>query len=371
MATEKAAARARIQKVYEDVGEPCMSAAQYALTKVFIDYKAWDVIPDEGDIAVVELAKKIGGTEEVIRRMTTFFVARKVLDSPAPGRIAHTEQSRTYKSDQPTAWMWIHMFNNVFCAFSQVSVFFERYGLASPESVDFTPLGLSHGHDSKPAYEIITDDKTHHKGFNEALRGIGEMYSLKGIYDFGWMHDALTDGSRIAIVDIGGSHGYALRDVLRNNTFIPAKTCVLYDLPGVIENTKRNLEKNPGELQNIQLVGGNMFEAYPEPIQGACIYQFRRVLNDFPDQDVVRAFQSVRNAVAPDSRILIIEDMLSPKPIALQAGLDIALMMTAGKRRNAEMFSELAAKAGFRLNAEFKDINSRFDDFGVLEFMLE
>ncbi|RKK07535.1 hypothetical protein BFJ66_g16929 [Fusarium oxysporum f. sp. cepae] len=363
--------RARIQQAYHDIGNPVFSAAEFTLIKVFIDYKAFDAIPDEGDISVAELAEKIGGTHEVIDRMTTFFIAGKVLASTGPGRVAHTERSRLYKYDEPTAWLYIHMFNNVFRSFAQMPDFFAKHGLASPQSASVTPIGYSHGFENRPAYEILVENKVVHKGFNEALKALGVMYSLKGIYDFSWMREPLASGTRPAIVDIGGSHGLALSDAIRNNSFIPAERCILYDLPQVIENTKKNVVKEQDKvLQKIQMISGSMFEPYPENVQGALIYQFRRVLNDFPDEDVLGAFYTVRKAVAPDSRILIIEEMLNPKRIPMNVGLDICLMCAAGKRRNAAMFSELAAQAGFKLNAEFQQVASQFDDFGVLEFVV-
>jgi hypothetical protein len=376
MAAQQAESRAALAKVYANVGAPCLSAAEFTLTKVFIDYKAWDAIPDEGYIAVSELADKIGGTHEVVTRITNFFVGRGILESPTPGRVGHSDKSRTYKSDQPTAWVYIHMFNNVFRSFAQLPAFFAKHGLASPTSVNFTPLGLAHGYEDKAAYDIIVGDKTVHKGFNEALREVGDIYSLKGVYDFGWMRAPLESSgpvSRPAIVDVGGSHGLALRDAIRNNPFIPAERCVVLDLPAVVENTRKNWAAGtPGhdELQSVRLVGGTMFAAYPESVRGALVYQFRRVLNDFPDKDVVKALKTVRAAAAPDSRVLIVEEMLNPKRIALNVGIDIALMMAAGKRRNAAMFSTLAEGAGFRLNGEFLNVNSEFDDFGVLEFVV-
>ncbi|KAL1980117.1 hypothetical protein VTN96DRAFT_4630 [Rasamsonia emersonii] len=374
MATQADSGRARLKEAYHHLGAHPFSAVEFTLIKIFVDYNAWDTIPDEGDIAVTELAEKIGGSFEVVDRMVTFFIAGKVLESTAPGRIAHTEKSRIYKSDQPLSWLCVHMFNNVFRPLAQLPGFFAKYGLASPQNVRLTPLGLAHGYDDKPAYDIIVADKAVHKGFNKALRELGGMYSLKGVYDFGWLQEGLLatgSGSRAAIVDVGGSHGLALRDAVRNNPFIPAERCVLFDLPEVIENTNKNLEKSPDEvLQKVQKVGGSMFEPYPEAVQGALIYLFRRVLNDFPDEDVVRAFQNVRKTAAPDTRILVIEEMLSPKRIPMNVCLDIALMLAAGKRRNAAMFSELAERAGFRLNGEFKNVASAFDDFSVLEFVV-
>ncbi|KAK4236136.1 O-methyltransferase-domain-containing protein [Achaetomium macrosporum] len=370
MAT-KAEARARIQEAYHDIGGPVFSAAEFTFTKVFIDYKGWDAIPDEGDIAISELAEKIAGSQELVDRIVTFFFAAKTLANPAPGRVAHTEKSRAYKSDQPTAWLYVHMFNNVFRSFAQVPTFFAKHGLSSPESVNFTPLGLAHGYEDKPAYEIIVADKAVHKGFNEALRSIGGMYSLRGVYDFGWLREPLAaenESQRPALVDVGGSHGLALCDAVRNNRFIPAERMVLFDLPQVIENTKKNHLNE--DLQKMQLVGGSMFEPLPEPIHGALIYQFRRVFNDFPDQDVVRALRNVRKVAAPDTRVLVIEELLSEKRLPMNVVLDVCLLCAAGRRRNAAMYSKLAESAGFRLNGEFQHVNSQFDDFSVLEFVV-
>lgn len=265
------------------------------------------------------------------------------------------------------------MFNNVFRSFAQLPEFFGKHGFASPKSASVTPLGKANGFEDKPAYDIIVANKVVHKGFNEGLRALGSMYSLKGVYDFGWMEEALAEGgSRPAIVDVGGSHGLALKDAVRNNSFIEPERCMIYDLPEVIEATSKNAEKNGDEiLQRVQMVGGSMFEPFAEKAQGALIFQFRRVFNDFPDDDVVRAFKNVRKAVRPDTRILVIEEMASPKRMPLNVVLDICLMMAAGKRRNAIRFSKLAEQAGFILNAEFQNVSSEFDDFSVLEFVVD
>ena len=64
-----------------------------------------------------------------------------------------------------------------------------------------------------------------------------------------------------------------------------------------------------------------MFGPYPVSMRGARIYQFRRVLNDFPDQDVVQAFQTVRKAVASDSRVLVVPFSPSSMPFTTQTTL--------------------------------------------------
>ena len=365
MANQAAAVRARIGQAYQNVGAHCLPVVEFALVKLFIDHKAFDMIPDEGDISVSEIAAKVGGEQELLDRITTFFIADGVLVSTGPGRVAHTARSRLFRSNEPTAWLYIHVFNNIVRPVAQFPAFFEKHGLSSPKSARVTPLGLAFGYEDKAVYDILVADAKTHKGFNNALRELGAMYSLKGVYDFQWLQGALWS-PRPAIVDVGGSSGYALRDALRNNPYIPPEKCVLFDLPQVVENTKNGLDES---LRLVQLIGGDMFEPYPEGLRGALVYQFRRVFNDFPDGDVVRALETVKKAAAPDTRILIIEEMLSEKPNVMNVTMDIALMCAAGKRRNATMFSDLAGRAGFRLHAEFHHASDEFDDFSVLEFV--
>ncbi len=81
----------------------------------------------------------------------------------------------------------MHMLNNVFRSFAYMPTFFIRNGLLSPESINFTPLGLAYSFEDKLAYEIIVADKMVYKRFNEVLRCTGAIYSLRGVYDFGWL----------------------------------------------------------------------------------------------------------------------------------------------------------------------------------------
>ncbi|TGJ79198.1 hypothetical protein E0Z10_g9569 [Xylaria hypoxylon] len=146
----------------QGIGEPVLSAAEFTLINGFIDYKAWDATCTRVTSPPLTLRPRL-----------------------VPLAALHTEISRRYKFDQPTAWLYIHMFNNVFHSFAQLPGYFKNLGLDSPQT-SITPLGLAHGYDNKLAYEIIVANKTAHKGFNEARRELGVMYSVRGAYDFGW-----------------------------------------------------------------------------------------------------------------------------------------------------------------------------------------
>jgi hypothetical protein len=47
-------------------------------------------------------------------------------------------------------------------------------------------------------------------------------------------------------------------------------------------------------LKSIQFCPGSIFEPLPEHLHGACVYQLRRILDDFTDDDVLRAHSLYR-----------------------------------------------------------------------------
>ncbi|KAH8664685.1 putative O-methyltransferase [Xylariales sp. PMI_506] len=347
MTHRAAEAHALLGEAYRRVGEYCLPIIEFALAKLFMDYKVWDAIPDQGDIGISELAEKVGGTPDVIERLTTFFVSSELLTMPSPGRVAHTKRSHDFQ-DWRTDW---------------------REGFASPRDNKNTPFGWTFGIHDKPVHEILVAGKPVRDGFTDAMHEVGPMYSLKGIYDISWVKEGIKP-ERPIFVDIGGSHGIALKDIVTTNDFIPAEQVVLFDLPGVSTNTKRNIVPKDTTLQKVQLYGGNIFEPYPKEVHGAQIYHIRRVLNSYPDDDVVQALQNVRKVAAPDSRLIIVEELLSPQRNQLNVIADILLMCCAGKRRSAAQFNELAGRGGFRFRGQYDNIKSEWDDFSVLEYVV-
>jgi hypothetical protein len=103
---------------------------------------------------------------------------------------------------------------------------------------------------------------------------------------------------------------------------------------------------------------------------GALIYHISRVLNDWPDAEAAQVLKHLRAACAPDSRILIVEEMLQKNPTPLNVAQDIFFVNLGGKRRNGQMFQELAASVGLRVSGVFTGENSEgHTDVGVVELV--
>ncbi|KAJ2982794.1 hypothetical protein NQ176_g1154 [Zarea fungicola] len=343
------------------------TVTEIGVLRACIDYRVFDEIPEDGDISLSELAVKTGGKEEMLERLVPYLTAVEILAVSSTGRVAHTDKSRVYRSGELTAGFLVHIFNMLLRPVAQLPTFFGQHGLASPKTADTTPFGLAMGHPDKDVYSILDAEPELSKAFNAFVGRVGKVFPMTGVYDFSWMQEqegALVRDGPI-FVDIGGSNGLAIKDIVGDNKFIPIDRCAVLDLPKSINATEPNLDDS---LRGLKLVPGNVFEPLPRAARGSLVYQFRRILNDFADADVIKSWQSVREAAAPDTRVYVVEELLQPVRNAYGVSQDFVLMLVGGKRRNAAMHSVLAETAGFRLNRQFPD---RYNDCSVLEFVLQ
>jgi hypothetical protein len=211
-----------------------------------------------------------------------------------------------------------------------------------------------------------------------------------GTYDFSWIAshvgeaDKQAGDQRAILVDVGGGKGQILKAILEETAHIPPNRCVLEDQSEEAVN-----EDTTGVMSAVGRQVVSFFEeqpikgAYPkrnkwsrrkrDELQltartGALVYQVRRVLNDWPDEACVGILSRLREACAPDSRVLVAENLLPDQPsesIDLCA-IDLFMMNFGGKRRTQEHYAKLASRAGFRISSVSKDESS---NFAVIEMM--
>lgn len=146
MAEGVAAKRAQLRQSLGPAVAYFTTIAEMGVLKTFINYKVFDMIPDEGDIYLSELSQKVDGEQEVLERFAAHLIAADVLASPAPDRVAHTAKSRAYRSDELAAGFLVHVFNMLFRPMAQLSMYFTQHGLASPKHANVTPFDLAWGH---------------------------------------------------------------------------------------------------------------------------------------------------------------------------------------------------------------------------------
>ncbi|WP_030019197.1 methyltransferase [Streptomyces monomycini] len=197
--------------------------------------------------------------------------------------------------------------------------------------------------------------RTGEPGF-EAAYGTPFFAHLAGTPDAGRLFDtaisSLTDGvnEQIAgsypfpdsgtVVDVAGGRGGLLRAVLDRS---PGLTGVLFDRPGTVTSHLLDTGEPAGRWRT---EGGDLFTAVPE---GGDLYLLKNILHDWPDEDCLRILGTVRRAMAPGTRLLVIDAVLpadgTPHPAV---PLDIVMLMVLhGRERTAAEFEELLSRSGF------------------------
>lgn len=140
-----------------------VNMTEFAILKVFIDYKVFDSIPDEGDILISELAEKIGGQQSLVERFSNFLVTEGLLSSTSPGNIAHTTISRGYKTGGVASLLIVHLFNFHLLSIAYWPEYFDKHGLQEPKQANSIPLGLAMGYPEHDFYALLKTNSTKEK----------------------------------------------------------------------------------------------------------------------------------------------------------------------------------------------------------------
>jgi SAM-dependent methyltransferase len=166
-----------------------------------------------------------------------------------------------------------------------------------------------------------------------ALINAGEPQAVAEAYDFAGVE---------RVVDVGGGNGTLLAEMLRRR---PALRGVLFDVPETVDRAVPELRALAARCET---VGGDFFHAVPS---GADAYVLSHIVHDWPETQILSILARIREAIAPEGRLLIVESVMpaddTPHPARM---LDmLMLMLTGGRERTEAEYAELLERAGFRL----------------------
>jgi hypothetical protein len=155
------------------------------------------------------------------------------------------------------------------------------------------------------------------------------------------------DSSRFGtVVDVGGSDGILLAAMLADH---PGLRGVLFDLPSGLTHAPATLEES-GVADRCRIVSGDFFAEVPG---GGDAYLLKQILHDWPDDRAVEILRRCRDAMGPESRLLVMERVLpeiADPEHAPSLLLDMhMLVVTGGRERTLSEFRDLLAKSGFTL----------------------
>ena len=150
-----------------------------------------------------------------------------------------------------------------------------------------------------------------------------------------------------SIVDVGGGFGALLPPILKAN---PELRGIVFDLPRCRDGA-RTLAEKTGIADRCEFVGGDFFT---DSLPNADAYIIKSVIHDWDDERSVAILRSIRAAMGPETRLLVVEPILPERPgsspfDAMLAHTDLnMLVVTGGRERTEADFRRLVERAGLR-----------------------
>ena len=162
-----------------------------------------------------------------------------------------------------------------------------------------------------------------------------EPAAVAAAYDFSAMN---------TVVDIGGATGNLLAAILGRYASVRG---ILYDLPHVVRDAPALLQAR-GVADRVTITSGSFFDGVPS---GGDAYLLSHIIHDWTEALCLTILGHCRSAMAPTSRVLIIE-MVLPSGNAPHPGKMLDMMMLVGpggQERTEPEYGTLLSKAGLRL----------------------
>jgi len=282
-----------------------------------------------GSKDVEDLARDCGVQPGPLRRVLRLLASRGVFREESPGFFAHTPLSETLQTGHPTSMRgWAQMTGGpIFASFSALMLSLKTGAPAFPSV-----------HGTSP-YHYFAAHQEDRAAFAEAMGDWNRQLaqSVLSARDFA--------GSQL-IVDVGGSFGYLLADILAEN---PTTRGLILDLPEIAASARERLARL-GLEERCQAIGGNFFESVPS---GGDIYLMSWILHNWNDEDCVKILRNCRRAIAPSGRLVTIDHVIQPgNEYDFGRTSDLAMLVAfGGQERSEEEFRDLLARGGFRLMA--------------------
>ena len=219
------------------------------------------------------------------------------------------------------------------------------------------------GQEGKTSFEIIAQDPARLLRFQKLMGSVAHLNPFTGVYDF--IKLATPDEpERPVFVDVGGGHGHAIAAILSAHPEIKPDQCILQDRPEVVELAR----KQGGLPERVHFMPHDFFAT--QPVKHARAYHLRAIAHDLSDVNLIKVLKQIVPAMAPDSKVLIADNVIPEHGSKGMAGfMDMFMLCIGGKERTEANFREMLGEAGLKLDAVYEAGGDR--TFAVVEASLK
>ncbi|OHE94952.1 O-methyltransferase [Colletotrichum orchidophilum] len=339
----------------------CIKVGEMTAKQLFNAWGVFQKIPVQGSISYKELASSVGCELQLLVRLAWMLNSTGILEQVGEDGVAHTEKSKMFINDNPDGDLTRIVFVHGMVAYAQLEKYFDSYGLQEPSGRTHVPYTFAYGQPEKNVWEVSLQNPDDKRIFLRSMKAMGMLLPVCGVYDFSWISDAAHSGptDRPLFVDVGGGSGHAMRIICKNYG-IPLDRCVLQDLDTVISEVSESQD-------SIGLLGTKLMAIdfhKEQPVKGALVYYIRYCLHNYSDDLVVEILKAIADAMAPDSKLLIAEQITPNPPSAHTAAIDLLMLSVGGKERPKDVWKDVLTKAGL---GRIKFWTSPSNPHGIIE----
>ncbi|HEX8102369.1 MAG TPA: methyltransferase [Solirubrobacteraceae bacterium] len=278
-----------------------------------------------GAATAAELAPRVGADADTLHRVLRAAAVDGVVRLDRRGRFKLTRLGRTLKSD----------------AYATLRPWARYMGLASTRAAwgDLTESVRS-GRAAFPrvngqsVWAHFAEHPEEERLFAGAMRSVTEIDAPAVAAVPLWPESG-------TVCDVAGGAGTLLAAILKAH---PGLRGVLVEAPGVLKEAETYLA-GEGVRDRVELVEGNIFE---ELRVAADVYVLKTVLHDWDDPTSAKILANVRPAMAPGTRMILIEQVQernTPAPFASLADLQMLTQCDDGRERSRDELRALLTAA--------------------------
>jgi trans-aconitate methyltransferase len=142
-----------------------------------------------------------------------------------------------------------------------------------------------------------------------------------------YVHGSTTgDNHRTLFVDVGGGYGHQCKEVLRRFPRLQGRV--------VLQDTHAAAIDSAKGIEGLKVVYHDFTKA--QPVKGACVYYLRNILHDWPDHACHDILSQLKDAMAPDSVILLDELVIQDEGAHWYgASFDLLMMANYGAQERS------------------------------------
>ncbi|KAF5012399.1 hypothetical protein FDECE_1528 [Fusarium decemcellulare] len=314
-------------------------------TRLFLKWGAFDAIPADGAIAYTDMAKKLDADESLIRRVGGTLVSTRILRQVGDDQLAHTPKSLIQTNSSGYSYLFRMMFDENIFPYIFMPQYFDKYGLREPKGETHNPYTFANGQPERSYWDVMHQYPERVRVFQQSMKSAETMMPATGLYDYSWIQgEANKDSDRPLLVDFGGGRSHIVQAICGEYAWMPKERCVVQDREDVIKEAQ---QLNVPELRGVSLMPHDFNTE--QPTKGALVYHLRRILHDYGDTTCITILRHLAEAMAKDSRLLIVDQVVGNPPSQMAAHFDFVMMTIGGKERTAKDFERLTKEVGLRI----------------------